>query len=700
MQNNTIHQFHRSTYASYDKAVRVLNVFFKKLILGNESPAGNREEVSFWKNRIYYVAAVIMLIFGAPLLFYGAYVFYRDGSTVNAVLEASIYIVYAIVITSKWISTTLKKYYMIYKLYLISIFLLLTTGSLGAGMVCVSFVLILVGCLMDKKRILLLVTINIFVFLILTILLYNGFFDGTPMETYKKVWIIDAMTAQACGIILVIPINSIFTGLERQAQRIKKSEASLAASETKHKSMISNISDAIVILDKEGIVTYNSPNMTQRFPWMSKDILHSLFYEKIHPEDRAFVAETIRGLLNAQGMKKTIEARYLDNNNELGYLELTAVNLTEDENIGGILINYSDITDRKIREQEIIYLNQHDNLTGLYNRFYYEMAKDKLDKPEQLPFSIIVGDVNGLKIINDSLGHSEGDRLLITIANIIQKSCRKQDIAARIGGDEFNILLPRTDSAMALEIINRINTECKEYNSKTSGELYHISISLGASTKVYEKESLDIVQKVAEDFMYKRKLLEGRSFHSSVINSMKMALFEKSFETEKHTHRINRISKEIGKIVGLTNQQFDELELLSELHDIGKIGIDNEILNKPAALSKEEWVKMRKHSDIGYRIAMASPELMSIAYLIMTHHERWDGKGYPQGLEGESIPLLSRVIAVADSYDAMTQDRPYRKAMSKQAAIEEIKLNSGTQFDPYLAAIFINLIEEDKIPLT
>ena len=206
------------------------------------------------------------------------------------------------------------------------------------------------------------------------------------------------------------------------------------------------------------------------------------------------------------------------------------------------------------------------------------------------------------------------------------------------------MLLPNTDGATAYEMITKIQDACRKQNDKTANEAFHINVSLGYSTKVSENQDFDTVVKKAEKYMYQRKLLEHKSMHSAVIASIRATLLEKNEETEEHCERLIDMSKKVGVILGLSQKQMDELELLAALHDIGKIGIDDRILNKPGKLNDDEWYEMKKHPEIGHRIAMSSPELSPIAEYILCHHERWDGKGYPQNLVGEEIPLLSRII--------------------------------------------------------
>ena len=198
---------------------------------------------------------------------------------------------------------------------------------------------------------------------------------------------------------------------------------------------------------------------------------------------------------------------------------------------------------------------------------------------------------------------------------------------------------------------------------------------------------------VAEDFMYRHKLLESRSYRSSVISSLKKMLYEKSFETEEHAMRLTGLCADAGRLMGLSQSDLNDLELFSMLHDIGKIVVKDSVLLKPSKLTEDEWTEMRKHCEIGYRIAQSAPELSHVADYILCHHEHFDGSGYPQGLKGTQIPLLARILSVADSYDAMVNDRYYRKALSKDAAIAELKRCAGTQFDPDIVKVFLKILE-------
>jgi diguanylate cyclase (GGDEF)-like protein/PAS domain S-box-containing protein len=364
----------------------------------------------------------------------------------------------------------------------------------------------------------------------------------------------------------------------------------------------------------------------------------------------------------------------------------------EDGNLQALEGLIIDISDRKKKEEEIVFLNYHDFLTGLYNRRFLEDSKEQIDKEQSLPISVMIGDINGLKLVNDAFGHEEGDTLIVETAKIIQRCCRPSDITARTGGDEFMVLMPKTDAEQANDIMNQIKQRCENYNRNLPNDAYSLNISLGFATKETMNDQLNGIIKVAEDFMYKRKLLEHKSSHSAILSSIKATMQEKSHETQEHAERLTYLSKELGRTMNLSEQEMDELELLATLHDIGKVGISDQILNKPDKLTSEEWIEMKKHSEIGYRIAMSSPDIAPIAEFILSLHERWDGAGYPQGLAGIEIPLLSRIVSVVDAYDAMTEDRPYRKAMSNEEAASELKDSAGTQFDPKIIQQFLERV--------
>jgi diguanylate cyclase (GGDEF)-like protein len=241
---------------------------------------------------------------------------------------------------------------------------------------------------------------------------------------------------------------------------------------------------------------------------------------------------------------------------------------------------FEDITEWKMAEDQIRYLSFHDKLTGLYNRAYFEEELNRLDTARQFPISVIMGDVNGLKLINDAFGHQEGDKVLTQMAKILKESCRKEDVIARWGGDEFTIFLPKTSSGITSEIIDRIKITCSE----ASQGPVKFSMALGAGTKDDPSQNIQEILKEAEERMYRNKLLESKSVRNSIISSLQRTLFEKSHETEEHTHRLQQLSLQFGLALGLSDGEIDELALLATLHDIGKIAIPEGIILKPGNL--------------------------------------------------------------------------------------------------------------------
>ncbi|MGM0499080.1 MAG: diguanylate cyclase [Bacillota bacterium] len=340
--------------------------------------------------------------------------------------------------------------------------------------------------------------------------------------------------------------------------------------------------------------------------------------------------------------------------------------------------------------QKIKELTYHDSLTGLYNRRFFVEELERLDTKRQLPISLIVADIDGLKVINDSFGHQKGDCLIKKSAELIKNDIRDEDILARHGGDEFAILLPQTSRKEAEKIISRIKN-----NAKKSGNYqFALSISFGIAAKTKVEEDINKIFKLADDKMYQNKLSESKSIKNKIVQGLISTLEVKSNETKEHTVRMTELSLNFGRYLNLSNSEINRLSLLSTLHDIGKITVDDKILKSTKTLTEEEWAAMKKHSEAGYNIANSSEEFALVAEEIYSHHERWDGSGYPRALKGKAIPFLARIIALIDAYDVITSGRPYKKAVTKSEALKEINKCAGSQFDPKLAAEFIEFIKE------
>ncbi|HSV32332.1 MAG TPA: HD-GYP domain-containing protein [Atribacteraceae bacterium] len=221
-----------------------------------------------------------------------------------------------------------------------------------------------------------------------------------------------------------------------------------------------------------------------------------------------------------------------------------------------------------------------------------------------------------------------------------------------------------------------------------------LSLALGTAEKTAVSEDFPAIFRKAEDRMYRHKLAESRSARSAVLSALQETLREKSWETKEHAERVERLARRLGEAVGLCASDLDRLALLNTLHDIGKITLPDAVLRKPGPLSPEEWVLVRQHPETGYRIARSTDELAHIAEEILAHHERWDGSGYPRELAGEAIPLLSRLSAIVDAYDAMTNHRPYRETLRPDEALGELRRCAGTQLDPALVERFVDLFRD------
>ncbi|MGB9920945.1 MAG: sensor domain-containing diguanylate cyclase/phosphohydrolase, partial [Moorellales bacterium] len=345
-----------------------------------------------------------------------------------------------------------------------------------------------------------------------------------------------------------------------------------------------------------------------------------------------------------------------------------------------------DIGERKKMEEELKHLSTHDVLTGLYNRAYFEEELRRLEKGRSFPVSFVVCDLDGLKMVNDALGHERGDEILRRAARVIAACVRGSDVVARVGGDEFVVVLPGADRRAAETVADRILEEVERDN------LDHpdlpLSLSVGTATAEDASQPLREFYKEADDAMYRDKLARGREPRYALLRVLKTALAQKDF----HTERMRELTCALGEAVGLSREEIDLLRLLVDVHDIGKLGVPEQILFKPGPLSAEERKEVERHPEIGYRIALSSPELAPVAELILQHHERWDGSGYPRGLRGKEIHLLSRILAVVDAYEAMTADRPYRRALPHAGAVAELERCAGKQFDPDLVRIFVRLV--------
>jgi len=458
--------------------------------------------------------------------------------------------------------------------------------------------------------------------------------------------------------------------------------------------IVEKMSDGVFVIDTENrILDFNN----------SAAMIFKIKNKKIIGEDILKVMQDVNiisgddmgdvdigGILDKEKDNRLIKIE--DDGNTAYYnISISAINDFQDIMIGKYII-FENYSDRVRAEKEAKYAGYYDKLTGLPNKSYFEKEVENIDRDINLPISIVIGGVNSMRIINEAFGREKGDIVLCTLAKIFKDSVKKDSIICRWGEDKFAFIFPKTSRKEVEDIINKLRrkiSSCKEVEIP-------LSIALGSATK--EKSTEDIVDIImeAESNMFKRKLVESGSVSSSILSSLERTLFEKSHETGAHAKRLDNYARILGKNIGLAENKLDILSLLASLHDIGKVAITEEILLKKVKLTEDEWEAIKKHPVVGSNIVRSTRQISHVAEGILHHHEWWNGMGYPDGLKGEEIPIESRIISIVDAYDVMRNGRPYKKKMTREEAIEELRKCSGTQFDPALVEIFIEKVLHEE----
>ncbi|MCK8058346.1 MULTISPECIES: HD domain-containing phosphohydrolase [unclassified Fusibacter] len=532
----------------------------------------------------------------------------------------------------------------------------------------------------------------------------DGFDKITPFEResilelwYGKSTLLEDIMSKylktAILATLVVLIFLVFWNLQlRLAVRKNTTDLSTALHQLKYnekklQAIIESMPDSVILINRHGIIVdYLTPHGTESLDIQSDEYLHHHISEFLS----AGIAKSFEiAIEQALLCEEVSPIEYEVNGKTTKYFESRFSKLNDEEVISVV----RDITDRVNSEKTIFDLSITDTPTSLFNRNYFELQLTKMRKQPLDGITFIMVDIDGLKLVNDTMGHDAGDTYLKTVADLLKLQFEHAEFVARIGGDEFIVVLRGWKEEDVLTAKLDIQSQIEQLNKES--RMIPFSISLGFCTHGPDYPTVEDMIKCADDFMYREKLFHRQSTKSRNIGILSKLLEDRDFVAQGHIDRMSDLLMKMATMINYPQAELSNLALFAHFHDIGKTGISDTILFKPEKLTFKEYSEIKRHTEIGFRIAESSSELMPISEWIYKHHEWWDGSGYPFGLSGESIPLACRLLSIIDAYDAMTDVRPYRKPMSPDEAINEIKAHSGTQFDPQLVLVFLELMNKE-----
>ncbi|MDC7246816.1 MAG: PAS domain S-box protein [Sphaerochaetaceae bacterium] len=498
--------------------------------------------------------------------------------------------------------------------------------------------------------------------------------DGTFTWVYSEITVLRDADGRVVG----------YMGFQVDINDRKKNELALVHREQQFRLLSEYASDIIWVYNLSSLsFPYVSPAASRILGWSIEDLTSGDFSFTLFDEDISRVKKKVVAWASEFRRKRVIkkdwvvQMRHHSKDGKVVWSE-SAINFRINNEAEIEIIGISrDISEKKKEEENLLYNSYHDQLTKVYNRRYSKKMVDRFIAEKAFPLSVIICDVNGLKLTNDVFGHSVGDSILYESASLLQSFVREDDIVARYGGDEFIMIMPRTSLATARETV----LEMKERSDTIHVGKTSLSISFGYAEQKDETLSFDEVYKAAEHILYRSKLVESSTYKQGVVTLLITSLFSKNREIERHSERVAVLCQSMAAQLLLDQHDMDELYIAGRLHDIGKIGLDEELLVPNDQLTSQQLLNKQRHCELGYHILNTVQNFGKIAEWILCHHEQPDGSGYPRGLLRSQIPLQSHIIHTASSYDNYISRYENPTPDDVDRVLRIMSTSTGTNYD-------------------